>query len=241
MDALIRSVQLAPSRTRLSEARVDDAASQPVKREADTLRAEIEKQVRAELAAQMQKLYESERERARADGHALATAEAKAAAAKELAQAQDQLTKKVEAALVAMEQGYQAAQARLQASVGEVAFAAVCKLLGHQAASQAFVLNLVEHTCVHLRGEFTATVRLHPRDIDTLRDLLQDRELRVHAFGLKVVADESLKLGGCVVEAMSGHLDGGLESQLRRLHAVLTGTSATSHGVAAERLQVVRG
>lgn len=231
MDAVIRSAHIEPSRTRLSDARqgriggapnAHELAQQSARARADTLRLEIEAQVRAEVSAQMQAAYQSERERAFADGHAEALAAAKAAAAAELAQAQEQMQTKAASALSAMEHAHAAALSRLESSVGEVAFAAVCRFISREAASQAFVHSLVERTCAELRADMTASVRLHPRDISTLGELLQDAELRIQSLALKVVADDSLELGGCVIEAASGHYDGGLESQLRRLHAVLT-------------------
>jgi flagellar assembly protein FliH len=238
MDPVIRSAQLAPFRTRLSEASAAGTrpgapgTSAPALRTdprtvQETMRVEIEKHLRAELATQAQKLFETERERARLAGNAMAVAEAKAAASKELERTTEQLQSKLDRVLSAMEQAHSAVLAKVESSVGEVAFAAVCRLVGHKAASQTFVMGLIEHTCAELRADAIATARLHPRDVHTLRDLLQDHELRVGGLGLKVLADESVALGGCVIEAGSGHYDGGLESQLRRLHAVLVEKATT--------------
>jgi flagellar assembly protein FliH len=220
MDTLIRSAQLAPFRTRLSELRT----AQPGQPVLDPLREEIERQVRAESAAQIQQLYESERLRARAEGHADGVAAGKAAAATELAQACERLTVQTNRALSALAEAHRAALLKLESSVGELTFAALCRLVSAQVTSRSFVLGIVEHTCAALRADLNATVRLHPRDIETLRESLQDDQLRVDSLGLKVVPDESLVLGGCVIEAPSGHYDGGIENQLRRLHAVLTGS-----------------
>jgi flagellar biosynthesis/type III secretory pathway protein FliH len=242
MDPLIRSAQLAPFRTRLSEMAasrdpVSSAGASPdaqrgAPRSAqEALRAEIEKQVRSELATHMQNLYDSERERARAAGHAIALAEARVAAEEELKDLSDQLKAAADQALSAMAQAHQAVLSKLESSVGEVSFAAICRLVGHNAASQTFMLGLIEQTCAQLRADALATARLHPRDVQTLRDLLQDHELRVSSLALKVVPDDSVKLGGCVIEAASGQYDGGLESQLRRLHAVLVGDAATESAI----------
>lgn len=227
MDALIRQARLAPGRTRLSETRADrvGAAAQSPQARPDAMREELEKQVRSELAAQMQKLYDSERTRARDEGRAAAVAEAKAAAAEELAEARRLIEAHADSAIAAMETAHQTALSRLEANVGEVAFAAVCRLLGRGAPSREHVLGLVEQTCAALRADVIATARLHPRDIGTLQQLLQDQELRVHSIGLKLIPDESLELGGCVIEAKSGQYDGGLEGQLTRLYAVLVGNS----------------
>jgi flagellar assembly protein FliH len=239
MDTLIRSAQLAPFRTRLSELRagrsdtrtgtgssdVSGGELQPARPALDSLRDEIERQVRAESAVQIQEIYESERKRAHVEGYADGVAAGKAAAATELAQACERLTVQANRALSALAEAHRAALAKLESSVGEVTFAALCRLVSAQVASRSFVVGIVEHTCAALRADLNATVRLHPRDIETLREWLQDEELRVDSLGLKMIPDESLILGGCVIEAPSGRYDGGIENQLRRLHAVLTGSA----------------
>ena len=101
----------------------------------------------------------------------------------------------------------------------------MCRLAGEQSAARGFVRGLVEQTCAGLRADSSATARMHPRDIRTLGDLLGGPlgdVYRVHSIGLELRPDESLALGGVVLEAASGRYDGGLETQLRRLHAVLT-------------------
>lgn len=231
MDAVIRSAQLAPARTRLSEASTIRSPGAPTtpksaRSELETLRGEIEKQLRAEYSQEMQELYAEERERGRVDGLATAMTEARAAVTEELKHARKDMEARLDSALSALTEAHQSAWSKLESSVGEVAFAAVCRVVSQLATSQEFVLGLVEHTCAQLRADAMATARLHPRDIEILRELLNGNELRVQALGLKVIPDESLALGGCVIEAASGHYDGGLESQLRRLHTVLCGEVA---------------
>jgi flagellar biosynthesis/type III secretory pathway protein FliH len=67
---------------------------------------------------------------------------------------------------------------------------------------------------------------MHPRDLALIRELMRDDELRLRTLQVQLVADESLQFGGCIVEAPSGDYDGGLENQLRRLHAILTAQDA---------------
>jgi flagellar assembly protein FliH len=234
MDAVIRAALLAPFRTRLSET----GPVRPVTRSADattaashddsqaaarSLRSEIERQVRAEMLAQNEKVYAAERERAHADGYADGLAEAADVVARQSAESKEQLRAAAGQAISALQTAHAAALSALQSSVGEIAFAAVCRLIGEQAASQTYVLGLVDQVCRQLRGDTIATARLHPRDIATLHDLLPDGSLAIHSLDLKVVADESLQLGGCVIEAASGRYDGALDAQLQRLHALLSG------------------
>jgi flagellar assembly protein FliH len=226
MDALIRGVQWAPSRMRLSDSRLpDQVALQPAgaRESADqqrvhALRAELEKQLRAEMTEILQQRYEAEHERARAEG----LAAARAAAAEEVAATREQLRATLESALEALERAHDSVLGRIECSVGEVAFAAVCRFVSHEAVSPEFVRGVVEHACAQLRAETSATARLHPRDLALLDGMLEGGALRVQSIGLRLVPDESLPLGGCIVEAASGQFDGGLENQLRRLHAVLT-------------------
>jgi flagellar assembly protein FliH len=227
VDPLIRSARLASERARLSEARVSTAphsGSNVLGRDdvaRETLRAEIERQVRIDLGADMQRTLEVERERVQLEARETAIQQANAVAAAELKRLREQFVANAERAITALERAHHEAMSQLESSVGEVTFAAVCRLIGREMSSRAWVMDLVQNTCSRLRGESSAIARLHPRDIQILNDLLQERELRLNDLSLKVVSDESLELGGCRIEAASGHYDGSLESQLRALHAVL--------------------
>jgi flagellar assembly protein FliH len=110
----------------------------------------------------------------------------------------------------------------LELAVGEVSFASICRVVGERAVTREFVEGLVEQVCVELKAESYATARLHPRDIETLRELFDGEALRVAALRLEIVPDESLELGGCVIETAAGAFDAKLENQLRRLHELLT-------------------
>jgi flagellar assembly protein FliH len=240
LDALIRAARIAPKRTRLSEVRgatppdgaptaVSSGASQAVTRPLrDILREEIEREVRAELADEARELYEAERARAEAEGHAAGLAAARASSDEAVARMREELKATAATALAALERAHKSAMARLELSVGEVAFVSICRIIGERALSREFVEALVEQVCAELRSEPVAVARLHPRDIEVLRELFEGDELRVAALAFEVVPDESLELGGCVVEAASGTFMGDLEGQLRRLHALLTQSSAES-------------
>ena len=227
MDPLIRAAQLAPLRMRLSEARGDAIAPTAAPAGAipadgsQALRHEIETQLRGELSAQLQAACEHEFERARSDGQAAAVAAAEAATSLEIARIREQLQARVTSALTALERGHQQALSKLQTRVGEIAFAALCRLVGEEGRSPAFIMSMVENLCAQLRGDTIATVRLHSRDIRALGELLQP-PVSIQALQLNVLPDDSLTLGGCVIEAASGHYNGALDEQLRRLHAVLT-------------------
>ncbi|HEY6927836.1 MAG TPA: FliH/SctL family protein [Steroidobacteraceae bacterium] len=228
MGPLIRSAALAVARRRLSEVHATDGpeGSKPetvvqalsVK---EAARREIEQQVREELTRHLQEALDVERQRAYVEGHASGLAQGRADAAAELAQEREKLLLQARGAFAALEQAHEGVLTKLESSVGEVAFAAVCRLLSRELSSRSLVVGIVEQTCSLLRKETFATARLHPRDIGVLRSLMAGEALQVQGVKVDLVPDESLRLGGCVVECPSGRFDGGLESQLRRLHAVL--------------------
>ena len=64
-------------------------------------------------------------------------------------------------------------------------------------------------------------VKVAPEDFELLnarrRELLEGG----NASGVELVADEQVKLGGCVLEGASGNLDARLETQLQRLRDTL--------------------
>lgn len=233
MDALIRAARVGPGRARLSDARnatapADARTTSIAKAESTTrplreiLRAEVEREVRAELTEEAKKLYDAERLRAAEEGREAGLAAARTSAEASLASAREELEATATTALTALERAHRAAMARLELAVGEVAFASVCRLIGERAATREFVEGIVEQVCAALKSEPVATARLHPRDIATLRELFEGAELRVAGLALEIVPDESLELGGSMLETASGVFDGTLDTQLRRLHELLT-------------------
>jgi flagellar biosynthesis/type III secretory pathway protein FliH len=103
-----------------------------------------------------------------------------------------------------------------------IAFAAVCKLLGEQAAGVEGLRALVRQACADLGEHEELRVRLHPADLTLLRlapDGVPD--------GVVVVPDAAVALGGCMVDSNAGTLDARLEIQMAELAAVLTAVRAT--------------
>jgi flagellar assembly protein FliH len=201
----------------------DKRTSQVLTAEA-LLRVAVEKEVRAELESHAETLYE----RARAEGYAVGREESKVALEEDLDRKRQEAHAAIESALAAMTAAHDETWAKFESSVGEVAFASVCRLVGDKWASPALLFGFVEQVCAQLRADTVATVRMNPHDVETLRravptSALEGDELRIRALALTLVADVAIQPGGCLVDAASGQYEGGLESQLRRLHVVLTG------------------
>lgn len=133
---------------------------------------------------------------------------------------------RLEQALAALSRAQQEAERRLEAAVGEIAFAAVCRLVGEALPTRAWIAGSVETVCAELRGEAQATVRLHPRDL-ALIDPRGGGELRLGGRVLRLAGDPSLTPGGSVLDLpRGGGLDATLETRLARLRAALDAAPA---------------
>jgi flagellar assembly protein FliH len=128
---------------------------------------------------------------------------------------------RLEQALASLGRAQQEAERRLESAVGEIAFAAVCRLVGEALPTRAWIAGSVETVCAELRGGAQATVRLHPRDL-ALIDPRGSGELRLGGRVLRLAGDPSLTPGGCMLDLLpGGGLDATLETRLARLRDAL--------------------
>lgn len=114
------------------------------------------------------------------------------------------------------------AQQALEGEIGglediavEIAFAAVCKMLGAAAASEEALRGMVRQAIDGVRLREKVRVRVSPEDHARLAALADP-------LPGELVADERVALGGCIVESGGGALDARLEVQLRQLVVTLT-------------------
>jgi len=109
----------------------------------------------------------------------------------------------------------------LEDVVVSIAFGAVCKILGDLDGTKDAVDAIVKQALKESDGKDAVIVRLHPADLNALREndaitVCKDRRSEVGW-----VADASLLHGGCVVEINGGTLDARLTSQLEVLKQAL--------------------
>lgn len=102
-----------------------------------------------------------------------------------------------------------------------IVFAAVCRLLGEQAAQATGIQALVHQAAAELGEHDTLRVRLHPGDMALL-----EGGTELAPKGMVVVADPAVGIGGCMIDSASGTLDARLETQLAALAAALGATRA---------------
>lgn len=118
-----------------------------------------------------------------------------------------------DALLAAVEQQMKAAIDGTEDMLVEIAFEALCKLLGEamtqRSGVRAAVLNVVQRA----RAREMLVVRVAPDDLH----LLQSEAAALGAPGVQVLGDARVRLGGCLLETSGGNLDGRLETQLQQL------------------------
>jgi flagellar assembly protein FliH len=101
-----------------------------------------------------------------------------------------------------------------------VVFAAICRILGEQGASREMVRNVVRGAAAATRAREQLVARLHPDDAALLKDGADDGDIRISA-------DPSVVLGGCIIDSPGGSLDARFETQLELLGAALTSARAS--------------
>lgn len=106
-------------------------------------------------------------------------------------------------------------------AVVEIAFAAICRVLGGHAASRDTVLGIVREAAAAVRDREQVLVRLHHEDLSLLSDYGDVPELDV-----RLVADQTVRLGGCIVDSSTGSLDARIETQVARLGEALRAARA---------------
>lgn len=100
----------------------------------------------------------------------------------------------------------------------EIVFTAICRILGERGASREAVQDVVRLTVGAMREREQLLVRLHPDDAVLLEESL--------GGAVRINADRSVVLGGCIVDSPGGSLDARFETQLDALRAALSSVRA---------------
>jgi flagellar assembly protein FliH len=116
----------------------------------------------------------------------------------------------------------------LEQQAVELAYEALCKVLGQQQHRAAVLADLVRNSIAELRGRVGVSVHLHPAD---LRVLQADEQAKTRLAGVHCIADPSLDRASCVVETPRGRIDAGLLTQVERLRQLWS--KETDEGPAA--------
>ena len=109
----------------------------------------------------------------------------------------------------------------------EIVFTAVVRILGQAFEHREAVVAAVQQAIRSSRERRRLVVRVAPRDLALINNYRSAVFEGATTSELEVVADEQVKLGGCVLEGASGDLDARLETQLERLRETLLRSRAS--------------
>ena len=106
-------------------------------------------------------------------------------------------------------------------SIVEVVYAAVCKLIGNELSNKELALENVRRAIRQIRVLENLVIRVSPTDYE----LLHENENAILQSGLpdsfRLIEDDQVKLGGCIIETGAGSIDQRLEVQLQILKDTL--------------------
>lgn len=209
----------------LDEGLPADAGS-PAEGEADAEHEELEDQVVA--TEQHTGLTEEQREAILLAEVEAATAEAREVGYAEGYEAGRQAAEAEFAGrLAALDEVISSARTALETGIGgvedigiNIVFEAVAKMLGQAMAREEGVILAVREVIAHAKERNNLVVRVSPDDF-LLLERNRSKLLEGGEGNIELVADDRVSLGGCLLEAAGGSLDGRLEVQIQQLRDML--------------------
>jgi flagellar assembly protein FliH len=166
------------------------------------------KTAQQQLNEQAEAVLENARER----GHALGLSEGENEGNAQVASQLERLNSMVGA----LNQTRRTLQDENEDMLVEIAFAAVCRMIGATQSSRDGVVAMVQALLGAERDPSQLCVRLHPADLALLSGAATGLDGRIN-----LQADASIEIGGCLIETARGTLDARLELQLQHLRAAL--------------------
>lgn len=223
---IIKSASLTGSRLRLGAvqgAQIDQAMAD------QSLADDIERRLREELSRQFQGQLDEARESAKQDGYQEGYKEGLTAGHAEGVQAGKQMLGKqlavLETALSQADESMAAFWRDTEGAANDLAFEAVCQLMGEHALDASVVASMIRQVMKRLHEGDVTRVRLHPAECAAIHRALDagDHALRLRLGRLaeRLEEDDRLESGGCVIHTPRGDYCASLDVQLTRLRRAL--------------------
>lgn len=108
----------------------------------------------------------------------------------------------------------------------ETIYVSVLKIIGEQLIDKDSIAKMVRHVADQLIHAENFVVRLSPSDCDLLKKSRKKLFPENEPASVRLVPDNRVELGGCILESAGGSLDARLEVQLSRLKEVLLSNRA---------------
>ncbi len=129
--------------------------------------------------------------------------------------------------LTALDEVIKSAKSALESSIAgvedvgiNIVFEVVAKILGQAMAREEGVILAVREVIAHAKERNNLVVRVSPDDF-LLLERNRSKLLEGGEGNVELVADDRVSLGGCLLEAAGGSLDGRLEVQIQQLRDML--------------------
>lgn len=103
----------------------------------------------------------------------------------------------------------------------EVVFEAVAKIVGEMVLDKTATVAIVRDVIHRAKDRTNLIVRVSPRDWSLLKEGRAELLEGLNVGNVELLPDDTVEVGGCLLETPSGNLDGRLEVQLARLRDAL--------------------
>jgi flagellar assembly protein FliH len=142
------------------------------------------------------------------------------AQASQLAQEHSQRVERLDQLLNGLEAAVGSRLDHLEPQAAALAFEAVCKLLGNQAAHADTLVALIQQAARQIRNGTLLSIKLHPADLAALAGCAERPALEQQHPGVQWETDARATRGSCTLVTDRGALDAGLFTQLELLRKV---------------------
>jgi flagellar assembly protein FliH len=111
---------------------------------------------------------------------------------------------------------------RMESETVRLALAIAKKVIGHETEHGPVISHVLKAAMNQVADSRHLTVRLNPKDIDTVNGFKQEL-LLADDFGsvLRLEADEMIQQGGCIIETKLGDLDARIDQQIKIIEELL--------------------
>lgn len=109
---------------------------------------------------------------------------------------------------------------RMSMEIADIILLIIQRFFINQQHNKEEIISQITHTLEQLNQKQNIELRLHPNDIT----LLQQSELNVQLKpykNLRIIPDETLRLGGCIIHSEHGVFNASIERQIDNLKQVL--------------------
>lgn len=197
------------------DVRVTDSDSE--RGEYTQLRREIEREVRLELEEEAKAILNKAQADGIESGRRLSEEQVEAA----VLELQNRNAEQVGNLLVSLETKFNFMISTLEDGIPDIVLAAVCKILGDVLVTRDGVEAAVKSVVKDLNLRRPLTVGVSAAEYDHMKKWFPSQ---FAGLDVRVMADDRVALGGCIVDTGSGILDGRVETALQRLREILIRT-----------------